>query len=79
MPHSRGRPRFRDFVVLYIAEGYKRCRNTVSVGNSDPAVIRQLRQWMRRFGRNPVTTGSSTTPTRTSIDLRALLGAASWA
>ena len=48
-------PRFRDFVVLYIAEGYKRCRNTVSVCNSDPAVIRAVAPWMRRFGRNPIT------------------------
>jgi transcriptional regulator with XRE-family HTH domain len=46
---------FRDFVVLYIAEGYKRCRNTVSVANSDPAVIRAVAPWMRRFGTNPVT------------------------
>jgi len=48
-------PGFRDFVVLYIAEGYKRCRNTVSVGNSDPAVIRAVAPWMRRFAKNPVT------------------------
>ena len=33
-------PTFRDFVCLYIAEGYKRNRNSVSIGNSDPAVIR---------------------------------------
>jgi hypothetical protein len=32
-------PTFRDFVVLYIAEGYKRSRNTLSISNSDPAVI----------------------------------------
>lgn len=29
-------PCFRDFVCLYLAEGYKRCRNTVAIGNSDP-------------------------------------------
>src|ERR1700704_3667552 len=29
-------PTFRDFVVLYIAEGYKRSRNTASICNSDP-------------------------------------------
>jgi hypothetical protein len=30
---------FRDFVVLYLAEGYKRGRNLVSICNSDPAVM----------------------------------------
>lgn len=30
-------PTFRDFVALYIAEGYKRCRNVVSIGNSGRA------------------------------------------
>lgn len=32
-------PRFRDFVVLYMAEGYKKGLNTVSFVNSDPAMI----------------------------------------
>jgi hypothetical protein len=27
-------PTFRDFVCLYMAEGYKRCRNTVTVCNA---------------------------------------------
>ena len=31
-------PTFRDFVVLYIAEGYKRTRNSVSICNSDPVI-----------------------------------------
>jgi hypothetical protein len=42
---------FRDFICLYIAEGYKRNRNTVSVANSDPAVIVLCDRWMRRFPR----------------------------
>ena len=33
-------PTFRDFVCLYIAEGYKRGRNSVAICNSDPAVVR---------------------------------------
>ena len=33
-------PTFRDFICLYIAEGYKRDRNVVSLGNSDPAVVK---------------------------------------
>jgi transposase-like protein len=48
-------PTFRDFVCLYIAEGYKRNRNKVSVGNSDPTVVVLCTRWIRRFARNPVT------------------------
>jgi hypothetical protein len=48
-------PSFRDFVILYIAEGYKRCRNTVSVANSDPAVVQVAAKWIRRLGNNQVT------------------------
>jgi hypothetical protein len=47
-------PTFRDFVGMYIAEGYKRDRNTVSVANSDPAVIRLATEWIRRLSRRRV-------------------------
>jgi hypothetical protein len=47
-------PTFRDFVCLYMAEGYKRSRNTVSVCNSDPAIVVLCARWVRRFARNPV-------------------------
>jgi transposase-like protein len=47
-------PTFSDFVCLYIAEGYKRQRNTVSLGNSDPRVVALATHWIRRFSRNPV-------------------------
>jgi hypothetical protein len=40
---------FRDFVALYIAEGYKRHRNTVSVANSSPVVIKFCAAWLCRF------------------------------
>jgi transposase-like protein len=40
---------FRDFVCLYIAEGYKRNRNTVSVCNSDPAVVVLCNAWICRL------------------------------
>jgi excisionase family DNA binding protein len=42
-------PSFRDFVCLYIAEGYKRDRNIVSISNSDPAVVKLATMWMRRL------------------------------
>jgi transcriptional regulator with XRE-family HTH domain len=47
-------PDFRDFVCLYIAEGYKRDRNSVSLGNSDPAVVKLAHRWIKRFSRNPL-------------------------
>lgn len=48
-------PEFRDFVSMYIAEGYKRNRGVVSLANSDPAVIRLADRWIRKFAANPVT------------------------
>lgn len=42
-------PTFRDFVCLYIAEGYKRSRNTVAISNSDPSVISLADRWMHRL------------------------------
>lgn len=38
---------FRDFVCLYIAEGYKRDRNRASVANSDPAAMALALHWFR--------------------------------
>jgi hypothetical protein len=42
-------PTFRDFVCMYIGEGYKRNRNAVSICNSDPAVIRLGADWIGRL------------------------------
>jgi hypothetical protein len=42
-------PTFRDFVCLYIAEGYKRDRNRVSLANSDAAVMQITNRWIRRL------------------------------
>jgi hypothetical protein len=47
-------PTFTDFVCLYVAEGYKRSRNTVSLSNSDPAVIKLGDRWLREFSRRPI-------------------------
>jgi hypothetical protein len=47
-------PTFRDFVALYIAEGYKRSRNTVSICNSDPAVMRIAARWLRQLTDRPL-------------------------
>jgi excisionase family DNA binding protein len=48
-------PTFRDFVCLYIGEGYKRDRNRVALANSDPMVILHATRWVRRLSdRSPV-------------------------
>jgi hypothetical protein len=47
-------PTFRDFVCLYIAEGYKRSPNTVSICNSDPQVMRLVDRWICRLAGRPV-------------------------
>jgi excisionase family DNA binding protein len=44
-----GDPLFRDFICMYIAEGHKKNRNRVSIGNSDPAVMALAQEWMERF------------------------------
>jgi hypothetical protein len=47
-------PTFRDFVCLYIAEGFKRTRHKVSIANSDPAVMAVAVHWLRRLSDRPV-------------------------
>jgi hypothetical protein len=48
-------PTFRDFVNLYMAEGYKRDRNVVSLTNSDPAMIKIVFLWIQRLSRSKIT------------------------
>jgi transcriptional regulator with XRE-family HTH domain len=48
-------PGFRDFVCMYIGEGYKRRRNDVQIANSDPLVVKLGDYWIRRLSRRPVT------------------------
>jgi transposase-like protein len=47
-------PTFRDFVTLFLTEGYKRSRNTVSIANSDPAAVRLAKAWLSRLSRNSI-------------------------
>lgn len=51
-PRMCSRPSFRDFVCLYIAEGYKRDRNRASVANSDPAALALAVHWFRLCSRS---------------------------
>ena len=48
------RPTFRDFVVLYIAEGYKRNRNSVWIGNSDERVVAMAAGWLAQLTHKPL-------------------------
>jgi AcrR family transcriptional regulator len=43
----------RDFVVLYLAEGYRKDKNSVSLGNSNPNIVRFAHDCMRRLATNP--------------------------
>lgn len=43
----------RDFVVLYLAEGYRKDRNSVSFGNSNPTMVQFAHACMRRLSSNP--------------------------
>jgi AcrR family transcriptional regulator len=45
---------FRDFVALYIAEGFKRNRNRVSIGNSDERVVALSARWLNRLSQKTV-------------------------
>jgi hypothetical protein len=44
-------PTFRDFVCMYIGEGYKRSRNAVQISNSDPRVAVLATRWLRALSR----------------------------
>lgn len=48
-------PTFRDFVCMYIGEGYKRSRNVVSICNSDPAVVQLGATWIGRLSDRQIT------------------------
>jgi transcriptional regulator with XRE-family HTH domain len=61
--YARGRREFdqlaldrtlRDFVCMYIGEGYKRDRNCVELNNSDPGVVKLAHHWISRFARNSI-------------------------
>jgi transposase-like protein len=45
-------PTFRDFVCMYIGEGYKRNRNAVRIANSDPRVMVLATRWLTILSRN---------------------------
>jgi hypothetical protein len=46
---------FRDFVVLFMTEGFKRSRNVVSIANSDPVMVELAARWIRLLSERKVT------------------------
>jgi transcriptional regulator with XRE-family HTH domain len=67
-------PSFRDFVTLYVAEGYKRNRNRVAIGNSDPTVISVAVWWLRRLSTHPLTFAIQYHADQDLAELRAFWG-----
>jgi len=50
-PELLQNPTFRDFVVLYLAEGYKRNRNCVAFVNSDSKIVKLGHYWIGLFAK----------------------------
>jgi hypothetical protein len=50
----RDDPSFRDFVVLFMTEGFKRNRNVVSIANSDPTMVELAVRWIRLLSKRKV-------------------------
>lgn len=46
-------PTFRDFLCLYLGEGYKKNRNVVSIVNSSPHIMGLAMSWLRRLSDKP--------------------------
>ena len=42
-------PTFRDFISVYIADGYKRDRRKVALASADPDVMRLVHRWIWRL------------------------------
>jgi hypothetical protein len=67
-------PTFRDFVVLYVAEGYKRDRNAVRIGNSDERIVALAAGWIGRLSAKRLSYGLQYHADQDLNDLRAFWG-----
>lgn len=43
---------FRDFIVIYLTEGYRRSRNQVAVCNSNVNIIKLAYMWIKKLAKN---------------------------
>ena len=44
----------RDFIIIYLAEGYNRTKHSLSLVNTDPSVIRLGLYFLKKFSRNQI-------------------------
>lgn len=63
---------FRDFVCMYVGEGYKRSPNVVQICNSDVTVMRLSKHWLGRFSQKPLVFASSITRIKIQLRFRAI-------
>jgi len=43
------KPTFRDFIILYITEGYRKNRNAVAIANSNPVIVSIAYKWIKEL------------------------------
>lgn len=67
-------PTFRDFVCLYILEGYKRDRKRVAIASGDPAVMRLANRWIWRLTDRSPSLSISCKPDQSIGELRRFWG-----
>ena len=47
----------RDFILLYMTEGYRRNRNSVSISNSNPNIVVVSHYWLKKLSNRPIDYG----------------------
>ena len=53
-PKDLSNLKIRDFVVLYIGEGYRKTKNTLDVTNTDPSIIKIVLDIFNMFSKNKI-------------------------
>lgn len=46
---------FRDFIILYITEGFRRTKGCLALGNSNPSIMRLFHYWVKELSRKKIT------------------------
>jgi hypothetical protein len=63
-------PTFRDFVCVYIADGYKRDRRRVALASADPDVIRLAHRWIWQLSERSPSSSVRYAPDQSREELR---------
>lgn len=45
---------FRDFLVIYLTEGHRKSKNTVSIVNTNPKILKAVKPFMEKFTNNKI-------------------------